>query len=122
MKVKDIINIIEEFAPLGIQEKWDNSGLCIGSPEAEVHSVLLGLDCTREELGLDDYTVFIMGNEDPRTQYNTRADDGLYIVNCLNNVIPDSSPEGTCTMFFTMPVILPGTGVECNSKYVQKKK
>ena len=26
--------------------EWDNSGLCIGSPEAEVSSVLLGLDCT----------------------------------------------------------------------------
>lgn len=48
MKVKDIISVIEEFAPLGIQEKWDNSGLCIGSPEAEVSSVLVGLDCTEE--------------------------------------------------------------------------
>ena len=48
MKVKDIINVIESFAPLSIQESWDNSGLCIGSPEAEVHSVLLGLDCTSE--------------------------------------------------------------------------
>ena len=48
MKVKDIIEVIEEFAPLGLQEKWDNSGLCIGSPEDEVSSVLLGLDCTPE--------------------------------------------------------------------------
>ena len=48
MKVKDIISVIEEFAPLGIQEKWDNSGLCIGSPEADVSSVLVGLDCTEE--------------------------------------------------------------------------
>ena len=48
MKVKDIIAEIEDFAPLSIQEKWDNSGLCIGSPEAEVSSVLIGLDCTPE--------------------------------------------------------------------------
>ena len=47
-KVKDIIKVIEEFAPLSIQEKWDNSGLCIGSPEASVSSVLLALDCTPE--------------------------------------------------------------------------
>ena len=40
--------VIEEFAPLVIQEKWDNSGLCIGSPEASVSSVLFGLDCTPE--------------------------------------------------------------------------
>ena len=46
MKVKDIIKVIEEFAPLSIQEGWDNSGLCIGSPEDEVNSVLLALDCT----------------------------------------------------------------------------
>ena len=48
MKVKDIIKVLEEFAPLSIQEKWDNSGLSVGSPESEVTSVLLGLDCTPE--------------------------------------------------------------------------
>ena len=48
MKVKDIISVIEEFAPLSLQESWDNSGLCIGSPEDSVSSVLLGLDCTPE--------------------------------------------------------------------------
>ena len=69
-----------------------------------VATVYLGLDCTAEELGLEDYTVFIMGHPDPRTQHDTRHEDGLYIVNCLNNVIPDSSPEGTCTLFFTIPV------------------
>ena len=48
MKVRDIISVIEEFAPLSLQEGWDNSGLCIGSPEASVSSVLIGLDCTPE--------------------------------------------------------------------------
>ena len=48
MKVRDIINVIEEFAPLSIQESWDNSGLCVGSQDAQVTSVLLGLDCTEE--------------------------------------------------------------------------
>ncbi len=47
-KVKDVTGVIEEFAPLAIQEGWDNSGLCIGSPEDRVSSVLLGLDCTPE--------------------------------------------------------------------------
>ena len=46
MKVRDIIAVIEDFAPLSIQEGWDNSGLCVGSPEAEVSSVLFALDCT----------------------------------------------------------------------------
>ena len=48
LKVKDIIKVIEDFAPLSLQESWDNSGLCVGSPEAPVTSVLLGLDCTEE--------------------------------------------------------------------------
>ena len=48
MKVRDIIQIIEDFAPLSLQEGWDNSGLCVGSPEDEATSVLLGLDCTEQ--------------------------------------------------------------------------
>ena len=45
-KVKDVVKVREEFAPLGIQERWDNSGLSIGSMESPVTSVLFGLDCT----------------------------------------------------------------------------
>lgn len=48
MKVKDITAVIEQFAPLGIQEDWDNSGLIVGSPEQDVTGVLLGFDCTAE--------------------------------------------------------------------------
>ena len=48
LKVKNVTDVIESFAPLSLQEKWDNSGLCVGSPEAEVNSVLPGLDCTEE--------------------------------------------------------------------------
>lgn len=46
MKVADIIAAVEEFAPLDIQEQWDNSGLCIGSPRDPVHGVMIGFDCT----------------------------------------------------------------------------
>ena len=46
MKVRDIASILEAFAPLPTQEPWDNAGLCIGSPEQEVHAVLVGFDCT----------------------------------------------------------------------------
>lgn len=69
-----------------------------------VATIYVGLDCTAEELGIEDYTIFIQNNADPRTQYNTRKTEGFYIVNCLNNAIPDSSPDGTCTLFFTLPV------------------
>ena len=48
MKAGDIAAAIEAFAPLSIQEGWDNSGLLIGSPEDEVHGVLVSFDCTPE--------------------------------------------------------------------------
>lgn len=76
-----------------------------------VATVYLGMDCTMEELGVNDYTVFVMGDANPRKQYENREKDGIYIVNCLNKVIPDSSPQGTCTLFFTIPIFgsdLPG--------------
>jgi len=46
MKVKDVVAAIEEFAPLSIQEEWDNSGLQIGSPEQEITGALVAFDCT----------------------------------------------------------------------------
>ena len=48
MKVRDVARIIEEFAPLEAAAEWDNTGLCIGSPDAEVKGVLVGFDCTPE--------------------------------------------------------------------------
>ncbi|MBQ7637855.1 MAG: NAD(P)/FAD-dependent oxidoreductase [Clostridia bacterium] len=70
-------------------------------------SVYLGLDASMEELGIKDYSVFIMNGSDPREQFNTRKDGSIYVVNCLNKVLPESSPKGTCTLFFTIPV-MPG--------------
>jgi prolycopene isomerase len=67
----------------------------------------LGLDASMEELGIEDYSVFIMNDPDPRKQYDSRLDFGMYVVNCLNKVLPESSPEGTCTLFFTIPY-MPG--------------
>ena len=66
-------------------------------------TVYLGLDCSMEELGINDYSTFISIDNDSRVQFNKRADFGMYVVNCLNKVLPDSSPKGTCTLFFTIP-------------------
>ena len=46
MKARQVAEIIESFAPLDTQESWDNAGLCIGSPDAEVKGVMVGFDCT----------------------------------------------------------------------------
>ena len=45
MKVKDVINYLDSIAPVQLQEKYDNSGLIIGSKEIEVKGVLVCLDC-----------------------------------------------------------------------------
>src|ERR1043165_3040200 len=46
MKVTDIIQAIEDFAPPAYQESYDNSGLQVGYPDEEVKGVLLTLDVT----------------------------------------------------------------------------
>lgn len=50
MKIKDITSVIESFAPLSLQESYDNSGLVVGNLEDEVHSALLAVDVTEEVL------------------------------------------------------------------------
>ena len=64
----------------------------------------LGLDCTAEELGIKDYTTFVTNESDPRLQEERSAKGGFYIVNCINVVVPDSTPEGTCSLFISMPL------------------
>lgn len=46
MKIKDVISALECFAPLPLQEDYDNAGLQVGLTEAEVSGVLLCLDVT----------------------------------------------------------------------------
>ena len=44
MKIKQVLEALERFAPLPLQESWDNAGLQIGLTEAEVSGALLCLD------------------------------------------------------------------------------
>ena len=46
MKIREITDAIEQFAPLRLQEEWDNAGFQVGDPEAEVTGVLLCTDAT----------------------------------------------------------------------------
>lgn len=48
--IKDIARVIEEFAPLALQENYDNAGLQVGNPDSPVSAVLLCLDVTEEIL------------------------------------------------------------------------
>ena len=44
MKIKEVLNALERFAPLPLQESWDNAGLQVGLTETEVSGALLCLD------------------------------------------------------------------------------
>lgn len=46
MRIKNITSFLEQIAPLGLQESYDNSGLLIGSQENEVKKALIALDVT----------------------------------------------------------------------------
>ena len=48
MKIKQVLSALERFAPLPLQESWDNAGLQIGLTEAEVSGALLCLDVTEQ--------------------------------------------------------------------------
>ncbi|MCL2727722.1 MAG: Nif3-like dinuclear metal center hexameric protein [Bacteroidales bacterium] len=59
MTAREVAAMIEAWAPLSIQESWDNAGFCVGLPQAPVRGVLLCLDVTPKvieealELGAD---------------------------------------------------------------------
>jgi dinuclear metal center YbgI/SA1388 family protein len=48
MKIAQIIGVLEEFAPLSLQDDFDNSGLQVGDILQPVKGVLLCLDVTEE--------------------------------------------------------------------------
>ncbi len=66
-------------------------------------TVYLGLDCYAEELGIEDYTVFLYESPDSTIQYEDCNDTNrlFVIANCLNRIVPNASPEGTSTLFLT---------------------
>ena len=48
MNVKSICELIEEVAPLALQESYDNAGFLVGDSQMEVTAVLACIDITEE--------------------------------------------------------------------------
>ncbi len=48
MKIKEVINFLEDLAPVKLAESWDNVGLHVGNEDNEITKVLLALDATDE--------------------------------------------------------------------------
>ena len=50
MKIRNIIKVLEQFAPKSLQESYDNSGLLIGHMDDDIDKLLITLDVTEEVL------------------------------------------------------------------------
>lgn len=48
LKIKEIVNFLENFASPALQESYDNAGLIIGDPEVEISSALVTIDVTED--------------------------------------------------------------------------
>jgi dinuclear metal center YbgI/SA1388 family protein len=46
IKFSDIINFMEEIAPIQLAESWDNAGVIVGSQDAIIEKVMVCLDVT----------------------------------------------------------------------------
>ena len=44
--VKDIMQLLEDWAPSSLAESWDHPGLQVGNPNQSVHKILVALDMT----------------------------------------------------------------------------
>ncbi len=48
MHLSELIEFLDELAPLQYQETYDNSGLLYGNPKRQISKALISLDCTEE--------------------------------------------------------------------------
>lgn len=71
---------------------------------ARMFTAYFGLNKTREQLGIEDYSIFLPQFSDSVAEYNSlkKLDTNNYsIFLCYNVHNPDFSPEGTCVCSFT---------------------
>ena len=48
MKLQEIYDVLNEISPFELQEKWDNSGLLVGSFEDEIEKIYISMDLDLE--------------------------------------------------------------------------
>lgn len=47
MKIKEIAHAVEQIAPLGLAQDWDNVGLLVGNPDKTIKNIMLTIDTTQ---------------------------------------------------------------------------
>jgi len=50
MKLQDIYEKLDDLSPFELQEKWDNSGIQIGSPSQDIEHIVVSIDVDAELL------------------------------------------------------------------------
>lgn len=96
--------IITKLLPKGVSAPKQNIKLTNARKFAySLETMYIGLNKSAEELGIRDYSTFIVNDLDPVKQAAATSHNqkGTFIANCLNCFVPDASPKGTCTLFFT---------------------
>ena len=72
---------------------------------ARMFTAYFCLDCSYQELGIKDYSIFLCDTADSRKEYLNMLKgyetNNFSIMLCYNVVNPDISPEGTCIISFT---------------------
>ncbi|MBQ3370760.1 MAG: NAD(P)/FAD-dependent oxidoreductase [Mogibacterium sp.] len=105
-----ICNAYPEFAYsylIDKEEVPEKSVKLVNARESAMNlfTVYLGMNKSDEELGLKHYTNFIMKTSDTDEQARLssmdRANTSAVILNDLNKLVPDCTPEGTCFLFLT---------------------
>jgi len=60
MNVKEIYSFLNELSPFEIQEKWDNSGLIVGSFSQDISTIVVSIDVDEKLIdSLDENTLLI---------------------------------------------------------------
>lgn len=84
-KLRIIINIINSIAPFSYAEGWDNVGLMVGNPDAEISGIISGLDPTMallteaQEVGADLIITHHPSIFHPLKNIQTNQPDGAFI-------------------------------------------
>ena len=89
MKVRDITSLIEEFAPLRLQESYDNAGLIVGREDDEIHRVLLTVDVTEEviEEAIENECDMIVAHHPIIFHPLKRFNSSSYVERCVEQAI-----------------------------------
>lgn len=84
-----MVSALEDFAPLPLQEDYDNAGLQVGLTEAEVSGALLCLDVTEEVIdeALSKGCNLVVSHHPLIFRRLRRVGDGSYVERCVRKAI-----------------------------------